>query len=65
MAVGECFRWLEGRHWGIPSGVGLPLADSAPLHPAQALLLLAPTSPQALCVHMEPLGESLVAPAEQ
>lgn len=65
MAVGECSRWLEGRCWGIPSGPGLPLADSAPLHPAQALLLLAPTSPQALCMCVEPLEESFVAPAEQ
>ena len=65
MAVGECSWWLEGRRWGIPSSLGPPLKDSAPLHPAQALLLLAPTTPQALCERVEPLGESLVVSAER
>ena len=32
MAVGKCSWWLEGRRWGIPSGPGLPVTDSAPLH---------------------------------
>lgn len=33
MAAGECSWWLEGGHWGIPSGPGLPLTASAPLCP--------------------------------